>query len=244
MSKQSVTVVGVPTPEMHQQREVMIEEVIQRLRILADDNDFSHAYDHHGSICDGLIGVVRCLRRVQESQRHAAFVCVTARVQLYRDYEHMDPAKREGWHRVVLMMARRDGLHGFPGGKVEPGESILQAAIREAEEEVGLNFREQDLVYLRSDGLSLGWDDPDPLHVHAFVHDKGDVGVEFLQWVIRRSLDAKHFAAEGSPYWMHLSDYGSGRGLPTTLQASNLAPAVREELDALLAFLSKQDAAQ
>lgn len=38
-----------------------------------------------------------------------------------------------------------DGHWGLPGGKVDHGESIKQAAIREAKEEVGIDITKQDL---------------------------------------------------------------------------------------------------
>lgn len=41
-----------------------------------------------------------------------------------------------GWH---------DGLYGIPGGHLEKGETVLQAAIREAFEETGLTVDSKDL---------------------------------------------------------------------------------------------------
>lgn len=38
---------------------------------------------------------------------------------------------------LILMMRGRDGLMGLPGGKVEPGELPLKAALRELGEEAG-----------------------------------------------------------------------------------------------------------
>ncbi len=41
----------------------------------------------------------------------------------------------------ILLERRSDnGLWGLPGGKVEPGESLLQTALREAKEETGLTI--------------------------------------------------------------------------------------------------------
>ena len=50
----------------------------------------------------------------------------------------------------VLMHKRPDGtIHGglweFPGGKVEPGETPENAAVREMEEELGVSLRAEDL---------------------------------------------------------------------------------------------------
>jgi 8-oxo-dGTP pyrophosphatase MutT (NUDIX family) len=42
----------------------------------------------------------------------------------------------------ILMEQRSDcGLWGLPGGKIEPGESVAEAAIREVQEETGLSVR-------------------------------------------------------------------------------------------------------
>ena len=44
-------------------------------------------------------------------------------------------------NKDILLERRSDnGLWGLPGGRIEPGESILQAALREAKEETGLTI--------------------------------------------------------------------------------------------------------
>jgi 8-oxo-dGTP diphosphatase len=41
-----------------------------------------------------------------------------------------------------------DGLYGLPAGKVEDGESFLEAAVREAGEETGAKLKTTDLKHL------------------------------------------------------------------------------------------------
>lgn len=48
---------------------------------------------------------------------------------------------------LILMNARWNGTWGFPGGMVEEGESLLQAAVRECEEEIGAKVGLADVEY-------------------------------------------------------------------------------------------------
>ena len=54
--------------------------------------------------------------------------------------------------RVLLQQRRADRQHGglweFPGGKLEPGERLVCALLREVEEELGLMLDPADLTYL------------------------------------------------------------------------------------------------
>ncbi len=50
----------------------------------------------------------------------------------------------------LLLVAKKEHMEWFtPGGRVEPGESIEQAAIRETYEETGLSVEILKLVYIR-----------------------------------------------------------------------------------------------
>jgi 8-oxo-dGTP pyrophosphatase MutT (NUDIX family) len=69
-------------------------------------------------------------------ERNAAFLSLVAKCSPFDHNLVQFKAGEQVWR--VLMLARFDGLFGFPGGMVDPGEAPLDAAIREAEEEVGL----------------------------------------------------------------------------------------------------------
>ena len=43
-----------------------------------------------------------------------------------------------------------NGRYGLPSGKVEKGEGFLAAAVREAEEEVGIKIDVKDLIYIHT----------------------------------------------------------------------------------------------
>jgi mutator protein MutT len=71
-------------------------------------------------------------------------------------------------HGRILMIRRTDNdMYSIPGGQVEPGETLTQAAIREVKEETGIDIHVIELIGLYSD----------PSHVIAY--DDGEVRQEF-----------------------------------------------------------------
>ena len=61
-------------------------------------------------------------------------------------------ATREGGNGEILLIQRADNAHwGLPGGHVEPGESVAQAAAREVLEETGCEIEVGRLIGVYSD---------------------------------------------------------------------------------------------
>lgn len=68
----------------------------------------------------------------------------------------------------ILMIRRTDnGLYSIPGGQLELGETLAQAAVREVREETGVECKVTEVIGLYSD----------PKHVIAY--DDGEVRQEF-----------------------------------------------------------------
>jgi ADP-ribose pyrophosphatase YjhB (NUDIX family) len=61
-------------------------------------------------------------------------------------------ARRDGGNGEILLIQRADNAHwGLPGGHVEPGESVAQAAAREVLEETGFAVEIGRLIGVYSD---------------------------------------------------------------------------------------------
>jgi 8-oxo-dGTP pyrophosphatase MutT (NUDIX family) len=71
------------------------------------------------------------------------------------------PLHEEGGVVSVLLTVRRHDLRhhagqvSFPGGRVEPGEGLLEAALREAQEEIGLDPSRAQVLGLLSETVVL-----------------------------------------------------------------------------------------
>jgi 8-oxo-dGTP diphosphatase len=88
----------------------------------------------------------------------------------------------------VLMLQRWDGVWAPPGGFVEPGETPLEGALREAVEECGLAPLEPHALH------DFAFDTDPPLHVHQYISHAplGEV-----------VLSSEHRAA----HWFEIDEY-------------------------------------
>lgn len=102
--------------------------------------------------------------------------------------------------RIGSYMSKDMGVSEFseiPAGHIEKGESPVQAAVRELQEETGLNAAEEDLKSLGAYYSSPGWT-TERVHLFLYKIKKGDLmkivsktyGDEniFTSWVEKESV--------------------------------------------------------
>ncbi len=96
----------------------------------------------------------------------------------------------------VLVQDRLDPRWGgltFPGGHVEPGESLVESVVREMREETGLTIRHPRLVGTK------GW-----------MQDDGSRYIVLL-YVVREYEGELCGSPEGPVHWMSLEEMRAGR---------------------------------
>jgi ADP-ribose pyrophosphatase YjhB (NUDIX family) len=108
---------------------------------------------------------------------------------------------REAGVRELLLMQRSDnGCWGLPGGYVEPGESVVEATVREVKEETGYQVEVGRLIGVYSDPARQVVEYPDGRRVQAvnlcFEAIAGEKGEPTTP---EETLDLGFFALEELP---------------------------------------------
>ncbi len=120
-----------------------------------------------------------------------------------------------------LLVVRKRGTERFmlPGGKLEPGEAALAAAVREAEEEVGLVLHAEELEVLG--------------HWQAPAANEPGAIVDSVVHVIERPVDVSPRAEIAELAWVTVAagaadGTGPGAELLAPLTVDHVLPALRE----------------
>ena len=175
------------------------------------------------------------------NQRNAVFVGFFVRSQLYQGSPHLSSIDQERELTQILLLMRWDARLGFPGGMVDEGESLLEAALREVQEEIHffhldttqsieVQHHQKSKLLARLVPLVSHQVKPD-LNVHFF---SCEISVEERDYVRTHAHLAMHAGAEvAGVNFVHCFDR-SEKGFSSLLTHGFFAPAVKEELMSLI----------
>lgn len=127
---------------------------------------------------------------------------------------------------MVLMINRWDGKIGFPGGKVDSGESVKEALFREIYEEIGLKV---------TDAKFLSFQEKDNKRYDLYYVDLGKYNekaknVFFPFEKLRSAKDA--ISETAGIFWLHAAKHA----WPKFLEKAWLAPNVESQLKFLASY--------
>lgn len=83
--------------------------------------------------------------------KNAAFVLA------YSDIKGCNRDDLNALTRVITLIVRKAGDFGIPGGKLDPGETLVEGAIRECIEEIGYQFHPDNLELFCSHEIEPGF---------------------------------------------------------------------------------------
>lgn len=135
---------------------------------------------------------------------------------------------------LVAMQSRWDGRYGFAGGYVDNNETLIEAAKRELEEELGI--KDENFVFeeVCTHEFSIGQDRT--MNTHLYIVK---IPLEELKDILANSFKAEHFASENcGNVIVHLENYGD-KGFKHFIK-NNFAGSAKEELIVLANILNSQ----
>lgn len=115
------------------------------------------------------------------------------------DPEQLHPTGRDVVHlafyatdhqgdKHTFVIVRKDGTLGLPGGKVDPGEGLLDALVREVKEEINWSLTASNCTCLASHSMAS-----EDIHAHLYVCE---VGMDILSTIQIFAYNGSHYSKE------------------------------------------------
>lgn len=156
----------------------------------------------------------------------SVFLALHGRHTVYQGVEWVPEMYQDMQIPLLLMLHRWDGMIGFPGGNVNPGEDLKTALIREVNEEIRFVVDAEDLVPV----VSYEVEGKNRV-THLY---QATVDFEVLKAAQSSAWDAKDYLTEITGVFLaHMmasrGGYTGMKGVPALL-ASPMPPTAREQL--------------
>lgn len=162
----------------------------------------------------------------------AAFIAVYTEAPVYEDYHEVPEDVRQTIIPLVMFLHRWDGKIGFMGGMVEEGESLAEAAAREAKEEAWFDVNIDDMQLVCSHETPR-------LVTNLFAVS---VDLETFRDILYHQQQAQHFLAESCLFAAYFRNYPTKKKMAfDNFMEHNFAPTVKEEIACLVRFLGWED---
>lgn len=160
----------------------------------------------------------------------AVFLAITCVHPAWLNYDGISEEERQTLVPLSIFAMRWDGLIGFIGGAVDPGESLLQAVAREAAEEAGI----QPPSDHASSWALVSSHDLESICVHLF---SWSVDFETFSFILRHQHLAQHHMAEGTLFAAQCRNYGPKKRSFDEFSRQNFATGALDQMKSLFAHL-------
>lgn len=192
--------------------------------------------------CTGTVRVTlisnkkgRKMKRIKTGQLHpegkdAVFLAIVAYTTLTDRFETQAGQQVP----ILLMQSRWSNDLGLPGGKVDEGETLIEALHRECKEEVNYKIGNKVIEPVCSHSID------GKMNTHLYLQTTSEKGIKKI---MKKAMKAEHFGEElGGTMVVFLEDFGRGKGIEKLLNTS-LASTVQEGIGVLCIEQLKTSAA-
>jgi len=114
---------------------------------------------------------------------------------------------------LVMLFRAKDHCWGFPGGKVEQNESLVDAACREVFEEIGIKLCKDDLTFKAAHKIS------DTLQSNVYTTKvKTNVLIDVINNVANNVASCSHESIGAAVFDIYKTDFTKLKLAPTVLE--------------------------